>query len=183
MSEIKDILNSQREYFLKGNTRDISIRISMLKKLKYSIKKHEQDIFDGLSKDLRKSEFEAYATEVGLVLQEIELAIKKVGRWSKPKRKRTPIVHFPSSSYVYPEPHGVVLIMSPWNYPFQLTMAPLVGAIAAGNCAMIKPSKYSPNINKVMIDIIEECFDKNFVAVVEPNGGREAITKSEAKRS
>lgn len=177
MNEISNIVNLQRQYFFSGDTKDIDFRVDKLKKLKNSIKNYENEILDGLWKDLRKSNFEAYATEIGIVLQEIDLAIKKLRSWAKPKRKRTPMVHFLSYSYLYPEPYGVVLIMSPWNYPFQLTMAPLIGAIAAGNCAIIKPSKYSPNIDKVMLKIIEECFEKDYVALVAAEGGREAITE------
>ncbi|MBU5592003.1 aldehyde dehydrogenase [Clostridium sp. MSJ-4] len=175
MNEAKELINTQRSYFLNGNTLPIDFRIKTLKKLKISIINHEDEILDALWKDLRKSKFEAYATEIGLVLEEIDLAIKSVKKWSKAKRKRTPMVHFPASSYVYPQPYGVVLIMSPWNYPFQLTMAPLVGALTAGNCAVIKPSKYSPNINIVLKKIIKECFQREYVDVIYESGGREAI--------
>ncbi len=175
MENIKYILNNQRNYYFKGKPKDVDFRIEMLRRLKNAIVRHENDITDALWEDLRKSSFEAYATEIGLVLEEIDLAIKNTRKWSKPVKKRTPMMHFLSSSYVYPEPYGVVLIISPWNYPFQLAIAPLAGAIAAGNCAMIKPSKYSKATSKVICTIVEECFEKDYVSVVEPEGGREAI--------
>lgn len=175
MIKVNELIEIQRNYFLSGNTLTIERRINALKKLKASIISNEDKILDGLWKDLRKSKFESYATEIGLVLGEINLAIKNVEKWSRAKKKRTPLVHFPAKSYIYPNPHGVVLIMSPWNYPFQLTMSPLVGAIAAGNSIIIKPSKYSPNTNIVLKKIIKECFSIEQVDIVYEDGGREAI--------
>lgn len=177
MSEVKKILNSQRKFFNEGNTLSIDFRISMLKKLREVLKNREDVILEALNKDLGKSKFEAYATEIGIVLEELNLTIRKLKSWGKPERKRTPLMHFLSSSYVYKEPYGVILIMSPWNYPFQLTMAPLIGAISAGNCVMIKPSAYSVETTKVICSIIKEIFDPRYVEVVKPFGGREDISK------
>ncbi len=173
--ELDIILEKQRKYYGQGETLDVEFRIMMLKKLKNSIKSYEHNVLDALWEDFRKSNFEAYATEVGIVLDEIDLTIKKLRSWAKPRKKKTPIVHFISHSYVYPEPYGVVLIMSPWNYPFQLTMAPLIGAIAAGNCVIIKPSKYSMATSTVIETIIKNTFKEDYITVVEKEGGREAI--------
>ena len=123
---------------------------------------------------MHKSEFEAYATEIGIILDEINFAIKHLKSWSKTKKVRTPLTNFLSSSYIYSEPYGVSLIISPWNYPFQLLISPLIGSIAAGNCAMLKPSENSPSTTEVIIKVIEECFTEEFVCVVEPYGGKES---------
>jgi aldehyde dehydrogenase (NAD+) len=175
MNDIQMILEKQRNYFNTGATRDLEFRMEKLSILKKSIQKNEKQISEALWSDLHKSEFEAYATEIGIILEEISFVMKHLKSWSKTKKVKTPLMHFLSSSYIYSEPYGVSLIMSPWNYPFQLTMAPLIGAIAAGNCAMLKPSKYSPRTTEIMIKIITECFSEEFVAVVEPYGGRESI--------
>jgi aldehyde dehydrogenase (NAD+) len=175
MNDIQMILEKQRNYFNTGATRDLEFRMEKLSILKKSIQKNEKQISEALWSDLHKSEFEAYATEIGIILEEISFVMKHLKSWSKTKKVKTPLMHFLSSSYIYSEPYGVSLIMSPWNYPFQLTMAPLIGAIAAGNCAMLKPSKYSPKTTEIMIKIITECFSEEFVAIVEPYGGRESI--------
>ncbi len=172
MSDIKDIVNKQREYFHKGETLEVSFRIKALKKLKKAIKENEDEIFKALKSDLNKAPFESYMTEAGIVLDEIDYIIKSVSKWNRKKRVRTPLVHFKSSSFIITEPHGVVLIMSPWNYPFQLTLAPLLGAIAGGNCVIAKPSAYSAATSSLIARIINECFEEKYVAVVE--GGREA---------
>ncbi len=175
MNDIQRVLEKQRAYFHTEATRDLDFRMDKLRKLKKTIQKNEKQILAALWSDLHKSEFEAYATEIGIILEEISFVIKHLRAWSKTKKVRTPITHFLSSSHIYSEPYGVSLIISPWNYPFQLTMAPLIGSIAAGNCAMLKPSKYSPKTTEIMIKIIEECFPEDFVSVVEPYGGRESI--------
>ena len=174
MDNIKIILEKQREYFNTGATRNLDFRIEKLSVLKRSIKKNENQILKALWADLHKSEFEAYATEVGIILDEINFVMKHLKSWSKTRKVRTPLTHFLSSSYIYSEPYGVSLIISPWNYPFQLLMAPLIGSIAAGNCAMLKPSENSPNTTEVIIKIIEESFSEEFVSVVEPYGGKES---------
>jgi aldehyde dehydrogenase (NAD+) len=175
MNDIQIVLENQRNYFNAGATRTLDFRMEKLSILKKSIQKNEKQIIEALWSDLHKSEFEAYATEIGIILEEINFVMKHLKSWSKTKKVRTPLTHFLSSSYIYSEPYGVSLIISPWNYPFQLTMAPLIGAIAAGNCAMLKPSKYSPKTTEIMIKIITECFSEEFVAVAEPYGGRESI--------
>lgn len=171
MMEYKSMLHTQRAYFQTGDTKDVEFRIRQLKKLYQWITVHEQEIMDALYMDLNKSNFEAYATEIGIVKEEIRYALKHLRKWAAPKRVPTPITQFPSKSFIYPEPYGIVLIMSPWNYPFQLTIAPLVGAICAGNCAVVKPSAYSPHTTKVMADMLRELFQEKYIAVVE--GGRQ----------
>lgn len=171
MMEYKSMLHKQRAYFQTGDTKDVEFRIRQLKKLYQWITVHEQEIMDALYMDLNKSNFEAYATEIGIVKEEIRYTLKHLRKWAAPKRVPTPITQFPSKSFIYPEPYGIVLIMSPWNYPFQLTIAPLVGAICAGNCAVVKPSAYSPHTTKVMADMLRELFQEKYIAVVE--GGRQ----------
>lgn len=172
MAEYKNMLHAQRAYFGKGECKDVNFRIAQLKKLYQWICEHEQEIMDALYQDLNKSPFEAYATEIGIVKEEIKYTLKHLRKWAAPKRVRTPITQFPSKSFIYPEPYGVVLIMSPWNYPFQLTIAPLAGAMCAGNCAVVKPSAYSPATTRLMAGMIKELFSEEYIAVVE--GGREA---------
>jgi aldehyde dehydrogenase (NAD+) len=172
MPNIKEILNNQRTYFRSGQTLDLNFRLNALKTLKKSILEHEQDIFDALKKDLNKSAFEAFGTEIGMAISEINYAIKNLPRWAKIKRVKTPTLHFKSSCYRISEPYGIALIMSPWNYPFQLTIAPLIGSIAGGNCSVVKPSAYSPATSAVMAKILSECFEHKYIAVIE--GGREA---------
>jgi aldehyde dehydrogenase (NAD+) len=174
MNNIGAILQKQREYFSTGVTRDINFRIEKLNILKKSIVKNEKLILEALWTDLRKSEFEAYATEIGITLDEINFVIKHLKSWSKTKKVRTPLTHFLSSSYIYAEPYGVSLIISPWNYPFQLLIAPLIGSISAGNCAMLKPSENAIATTGIIIKIIEECFNEEFISVVEPFGGKES---------
>lgn len=145
-------------------------RKEKLRDLKRVIKKYEDEILEALKKDLNKSFFEGYETEVGIVLEEINYTLKHLNKWAKVKRVKTPIFHFPATSYIYQEAYGKVLIMSPWNYPFQLTIAPLVGAIAAGNRVVVKPSEYSNNTAEIIEKILKEVFSQDEVKVVK--GGR-----------
>lgn len=172
MQDIITALEQQKQFFAKGNTRNIDHRLEYLKRLENGIKKHEKDIMEALRRDLNKASFEAYATEIGMVLEEIRFVSKHLRGWARPKQVRTPITNFPSTSRIYAEPYGVALIMSPWNYPFQLAVLPLVGAIAAGNCAIVKPSNYSPNTSAVIELILSKVFPKEYVTVIQ--GGREA---------
>lgn len=169
--EINALINKQRTYFLTGETLSVSTRIKALKRLQKAIQDHEQEIHEALKQDLGKSQFESYMCEVGLTLDEIRYMIKKTPRFAKKKRVRTPLSQAVSSSYTLPSPYGVTLIMSPWNYPFMLTMDPLADAIAAGNTVIVKPSAYSPHTSKIIETIIHECFDEKYVAVV--TGGRQ----------
>ncbi len=170
MPDINDILEKQRQYFESGATKDASFRVEKLKILKQAILKHEEDILNALEEDLGKAGFESYETEIGMVLEEIKYTIANLPSWVKPKKVKTPIMHFKSWSHIYPEAYGLALIMSPWNYPFQLCMAPLVGAISGGNCSIIKPSNYSKATSNIIAKIIEENFDEKYIAVVQ--GGR-----------
>ena len=168
--EIRCIVDGQRSFFLTGNTLDVEFRIQSLQKLKTFILKYESEIHAAIQKDLGKSNFESYMCETGLTLSEISYMLKHVRSFAKEKRVHTPLAQFHSKSYRKPSPHGVVLIMSPWNYPFLLTIEPLVDAIAAGNTAVIKPSAYSPNTSAVIYRMISECFSPEYVSVI--TGGR-----------
>lgn len=161
------IVKSQKEYYNSDLTKDISFRKNSLEKLLESIRENEQAIYTALKQDLNKSETEAYLTEVSIVTAEIRNAIKKLDSWSGTKKVKTPFTLFPASSLIVKEPYGVVLIMSPWNYPFQLAMAPLIGAIAAGNCAVVKTSKSSPYTSGVIVDIINSTFEKRYIYAIE----------------
>lgn len=170
--DIKEVLVRQRAFFNEGVTKDLAYRRHGLLKLRAAVKHHEDEIFDALYRDLGKSTYESYETEVGLVYSEITYMLKHLDRLAKPKRVATPLANFPSKSVIFREPFGSVLIMSPWNYPFQLAMVPLIGALAAGNCAVVKPSNYSPAVSDVIAKIISETFSEAYVHVV--TGGREA---------
>lgn len=165
--QVKSIIDIQKQYFFTNETKDITFRLKQLSKLKDSIKKNEKAILEALYKDLRKSEFEAYSTEVGYSLDSIGYVMRHLKSWSKVKRAKTPIHQFGAKSYVYPEPYGVVLIIGPFNYPFQLLIEPLIGAIAAGNCAVLKPSESTPNVIRIVKKIIIETFDEKYITVVE----------------
>src|SRR5574344_1007529 len=161
------LVEKQRAFFFSGKTKDPSFRKEQLKLLYKAISSHEEDIFKALRSDLFKSPFESYATEIGLSLEEISYQIKHVKKWCKPKSIAPSFFTFPSSGKIYPEPFGVSLIMSPWNYPFMLTIEPLAGAIASGNCAIIKPSRYSPATSLVLGKIIKETFPEEYICVVQ----------------
>lgn len=175
MSNIEKILKRQKSYYFSGQTRELDSRVKSLKLLKQSIKKYEKEILDALNMDLGKSQFEAYATEVGMIYQEINLMVKNLKKWAKPERKRTPLVYFPAKSVILKEPYGVALIIGPFNYPFQLCITPLIGVIAAGNCAMVKPSEFTPYTSEIIIKVINEVFPQEYIAVVEPYGGKETV--------
>ncbi len=172
MANIKSILDHQRSFFASGETLDIAFRKNALIKLGNVIRENESEILGALKKDLNKAPFEAYMTEVGMTLEEIKYVVKNICKWNRVKRVPTPLTQFKSTSYIVSEPYGIVLIMSPWNYPFQLTLAPVVGAIAAGNCVIIKPSAYSPATSAMISKLIGSCFDSKYITVIE--GGRDA---------
>lgn len=172
MKDVKEILNSQRAYFKTGATRSVAARKSALEALRNNIREMEYDILEALKTDLGKSAPEGYMSEVGLVLEEIGYMLKHVKALAKEKRVRTPLVQFYARSYVKPCPYGNVLIMSPWNYPFLLTMAPLVDALAAGNTAILKPGNASAATSGIMAELVAKTFPPQLVSVVE--GGREA---------
>ncbi|MGM0900802.1 MAG: aldehyde dehydrogenase [Bacillota bacterium] len=161
------ILKKQQSFFRTEKTKDLSFRNDALEKLRSKIKANEQPLMDALRTDLNKSEFDAYTTEIMIVLEEIKFTINHLQSWAKPRKVKTPITHIGSSSYIYPEPYGVTLIIAPWNYPFQLAVAPLIGAIAAGNCAVIKPSELTPTTSEVFAKLISEIFPEEYIAVVQ----------------
>lgn len=165
--ELNKILEEQKKYFQTGATLPVDFRKEKLKLLKEVIKDSQEEICAALKKDLGKSSFESFMCEIGLVLEEISFMIKNIKKLSSEKRVKTPLVNFPSKSYQKPTPYGNTLIISPWNYPFLLTMAPLVDALAAGNTAIIKPSKNSLATTKVMGKIIRLCFKENYVYLVD----------------
>ena len=168
--EIKSLVNRQRKYFQTGATLPVSTRISALRRLYDAISKHEKEINEALRKDLGKSGFESYMCETGMVLEELSYMLKHTPRFAREKRVRTPLAQFHSRSCQKPSPYGVTLIMSPWNYPFMLTLSPLADALAAGNTAVVKPSAYSPHTSDVILRILSQCFEPKYVAVV--TGGR-----------
>ena len=168
--QINSLLQRQRKYYQSGATIPVKFRIEQLKKLYATVKKYENEINEALKSDLGKSHFEGFMCESGLVLSEISYMIRHTKRFAKRKTVATPITNFASHSFKQPVPYGNTLIMSPWNYPFLLTIDPLADAIAAGNTAIVKPSAYSPATSKIIEKIITECFDPEYVAVV--TGGR-----------
>ena len=163
MNNIKDIILKQKNYYLSGETKDINFRIDNLKKLKRLIKENEEIILDALKKDLGKSNFEGYITEIGMVYEEINIMIKSIKKWSKRERVKSSTNYYPSKCYVYKEPYGVALIIGPFNYPFQLILSPLIGAIGAGNCAVIKPSEYSVNTSMLIEEIVNNNFNDEYI--------------------
>ena len=169
-SEIQTLLEKQRTYYRSGATLSVRFRVEQLKRLYKTVKKYQTEINDALRSDLGKSHYEGFMCESGLVLTEISYMIKHTKRFAKRRTVRTPLAQFASHSYRQPVPYGNVLIMSPWNYPFLLTLEPLTDAIAAGNTAIVKPSAYSPATSAVVEKILSECFSPEYVAVV--TGGR-----------
>ena len=170
--DIHEIVESEKHFFRTGVTRGVDFRIDMLKKFRKAIIENDELISAALKADLNKQPFESYMCETGLLLEEINFHIKRLKKWSKTRRVKSGIGQLPGRSYVCPEPYGVVLIMAPWNYPVQLCLMPLVGAISAGNCAVVKPSAYAPESSRVISKLIESAFPTGFVTAVE--GGREA---------
>lgn len=172
--EAEKIIAEHKKFFYTEKTKSVEFRIATLKTLKKTIIKYENNIQKALYKDLGKSQFEAYATEIGFVLDSIGNFIKHLKSWAKTERVRTPIHQFPSKGYIMKEPYGTVLIIGPFNYPFQLLIEPLIGAISAGNCAVLKPSESTPNVSEIVKKIISETFDVRHVRVVE--GEKEATS-------
>ncbi len=168
--EIKEIVDGQRAYFLSGATLPVKSRVNALEKLQKTIKGNESAIAAALKADLGKSAFESYMCETGMVLEEIKFMLRHIRSYSRARTVRTPLTQFPAHSFRKPSPYGVVLIMSPWNYPFLLTMDAVVDALAAGNTVVVKPSAYSPNTGALIGKILSACFDKRKAAVI--TGGR-----------
>lgn len=167
MNIIEQKFYDSKAFFNTQQTKDISFRKDQLKKLSKAIKSYESDILEALYTDLGKNKVEAYATEIGITLKSIKNARKELKNWTKTKNVDTPLYLFPTKSYIKKEPYGTVLIIAPFNYPFQLVFEPLIGAIAAGNTAIIKPSELTPNVTRVIKRLINETFDANYIEVIE----------------
>ncbi|MBJ6275748.1 aldehyde dehydrogenase [Staphylococcus aureus] len=167
MNIIEQKFYDSKAFFNTQQTKDISFRKEQLKKLSKTIKSYESDILEALYTDLGKNKVEAYATEIGITLKSIKNARKELKNWTKTKNVDTPLYLFPTKSYIKKEPYGTVLIIAPFNYPFQLVFEPLIGAIAAGNTAIIKPSELTPNVARVIKRLINETFDANYIEVIE----------------
>jgi aldehyde dehydrogenase (NAD+) len=168
------IVQEHRRFFHSGTTRSVAFRLEQLGRLKDAIVRNERLLFDALLKDLRKSEMEAYATEIGLVLDSIRYTMNNLKRWAKPQKVKTPLFLMPSTSRILSEPYGTVLIISPYNYPVYLCIEPMIGAIAAGNCVVLKPSEMTPNVSAALRHIVTETFDESYVRIVE--GEREVTS-------
>src|SRR6266487_640781 len=164
------LLRSMRRFYEGGNTRSYNFRRAQLQKLKASLLEHEQQLYDALYADLKKSPEESWVTETGFVIAEINAALKNLKIWMQRKKVRTNLLNMPSSSYVLHEPLGVVLIIAPWNYPLQLLFTPLIGAISAGNCVVLKPSEFAPASADVMKQIIQQTFLQEYILYVEGDG-------------
>jgi aldehyde dehydrogenase (NAD+) len=169
-TELVNKLQQMREYFNRGETKSFSFRKQQLKKLRDAILNHEKEFHDALNADLKKSPEESWVTETGFLLNEINYCLKQLQQWMQPEKVKTNLLNFPSSSFVMKEPLGVVLIIGPWNYPLQLLFTPLVGAMAAGNCVVVKASEFAPATGNVMKKIIEENFPANYIFFTEGDG-------------
>lgn len=175
MSTLKEKIKMQKEYFAINETKDINFRINKLIRLREVLKNKEEEVLEALNKDLRKSEFEGYMTEVSMVYDEINTQIKNIKKWSKIRKVKTPLVQMPGRSFVKLEPYGTVLIIGPFNYPFMLTMCPLIGAIAAGNTVVLKASEHAMATANVIKIILEEVFEEKYVLWVDPTGGKTVV--------
>ncbi len=168
--EISNLVEKQRKYFAAGATKNMDTRIWVLKKLHRAIRSHQSELAQAMRTDLGKSASESYMCEIGLTLSELSFQIRHLKKWARPKRHMTDLANFHGRSFSLREPYGCVLVMSPWNYPFLLCMEPLIGAIAAGNCCILKPSAYSPATSAAIKALIQEVFPEEYAAVIE--GGR-----------
>ena len=165
--DIPKIVNQQKCFFNSNCTKEVTLRINTLKKLKNVIKENEKELYKAIYTDFKKSEFETYITEIALIYNELNDAIKNLKRWSKQKRVRTNLANFPAKSYIIPEPLGTILVISAWNYPYQIALIPVISAIAAGNTVVIKPSEIPNNTSRILANIINTNFDANHFTVVE----------------
>ena len=167
MESFSDLLKGQRDFFQSGKTKDVSYRIEALTTLGNMIRSNETELMAALKKDLNKSDFDSYISEMGILLEEIRFTLKHIKDWTQPRRVKTAFTQMGSKGYIYSEPYGVALIISPWNYPLQLTIAPLIGAIAAGNCAILKPSELTPETSKLIAELISKTFPAEYISVVQ----------------
>lgn len=172
---ITELIEQQRIFFNSNHTKEISFRIEQLKKLNQLIVQYEAEMIDAISQDFGKSEFDVYTAEFAILYSDISVALKNLKKWSKWKSVRTNMTNFPAKSYIVPEPFGVSLVLGAWNYPYQLSLAPVIAALAAGNTAILKPSELPENTSKVMAKMINDNFDPRILKVVE--GGVEITTE------
>lgn len=177
---IPQLLEKQRNYFASGTTKSVKQRLFILKRLRESVQKHENAIHDALYSDFKKPVYESISSETGIVLRELNLAIKKLEFWVRPKKVKASMLNFPTRDYIYYEPYGITLIIAPWNYPYQLALTPLIGAIAAGNTVVLKPSELTQATSKILHTIISEVFDSEYVSVIQ--GGIPETTELLAQR-
>lgn len=168
---IPELAAAQRRFFNSGRTRSVAFREEQLRRLQAGLRAEEKTLLAALKQDLNKSAGEAYMTELGIVYDELSFALKHLRRWAKPKGVRLPLFQFPASGCILPEPYGTALLIAPWNYPVQLTLNPLIAALAAGNCAVVKPSAYAPAVSAALAKLLSNIFPAAYVAVVE--GGRQ----------
>ncbi len=172
---IPALIQQQRQFFKSQQTKDVSCRIEILKKLKAEIIAREQDVYDALKKDFKKPVFESFMSEYGLAISGINLVLKNLKSWAKPKRVRPSMLTFPSTDYIYKEPYGTVLVIAPWNYPFILAIEPIIMAVSAGNTVVLKPSELTTHTSQLVSDIIQNVFGQEYVASVQ--GGIPVATK------
>ena len=177
---IKQIVQAQRDFYRTGQTKDVAFREKQLKNLLDAVKRYEADILQALKADLNKPPLEAYSAEVSVLRTEIRYTLRHLKHWSAARRVPAHLTQFPASAWIYPEPYGVALIIAPWNYPLLLIFAPLVSAIAAGNCALLKPSELAPNTAALVTTLVKECFDPRHVTAIE--GGPEVAQALLAER-
>jgi len=170
--ELSRILDAHKKFFAAGKTQNIDFRIKQLNILKQALKTNEEAIISAMYQDLHKSRYETFTTEIGVLYYSIELITRHLKKWAKPRRVPTPVIFLGAQSYIYREPYGTALIIGPFNYPVNLVFEPLIGAISAGNCAVIKPAQMTPNVSKIIAKIIQESFPEDYIRVIE--GDREA---------
>tara|TARA_B110000008_G_scaffold263310_1_gene286558 strand:+ start:1218 stop:2588 length:1371 start_codon:yes stop_codon:yes gene_type:complete len=173
--DIPKIIQQQKSFFNSSSTKEVNLRIETLKKLKLILKENEEKLYTAIYTDFKKSQFETYLTELSLIYNELNNAIRNLKKWSKKKRVSTNLANFPAKSYIIPEPLGTVLVISAWNYPYQIALIPAISAIAAGNTVVIKPSEIPNNTSKVLAELINSNFDENYLTVIE--GGVETTTE------
>jgi len=170
LDEIEILQKKQRDFFKSGKTLNIDFRKNVLKKLKALIENNENEIFHALERDLGKGEIESFTSEVNYVIEEIDIFLKNIDKWSKYQKVKSSILNFPSKSYYECVPNGVCLVISSWNYPFGLLLTPIVGAIASGNCILAKPSEFAPKTSELIAKMINENFDEEYFKVIECSG-------------
>lgn len=167
MSSITELVSKQRDFFNQNTTRDLAFRIEQLKKLKSVLKDYEDDLLEALKQDIRKPSLEAYGAEIGILYWEIDHILKHIKSWAEPERVTGSLINFPSSNYIYPQPYGVALVIGAWNYPLLLSLSPALGAIAAGNCTIVKPSEISGHTSTILAEMINSNFEDGYLNAVE----------------